>query len=108
MIRPIEMQMLLPRTESVGNLQQNEIQHTLNTNANAAETVTKHEQKLSETVVKKEEKQYDTYQYDAKDESRSGYFSSGKKKKKNKSTSDATENENEESKDYQPRIDIQI
>ena len=108
MIRPIEMQMLLPRTESVGNLQQNEIQHTLNTNANAAETITKHEQKLSETVVKKEEKQYDTYQYDAKDESRSGYFSSEKKKKKNKSTSDATESENEESKDYQPRIDIQI
>lgn len=108
MIRPIEMQMLLPRTESVGNLQQNEIQHTLNTNANAAETITKHEQKSSETVVKKEEKQYDTYQYDAKDESRSGYFSSGKKKKKNKSTSDATENKNEESKDYQPRIDIQI
>lgn len=108
MIRPIEMQMLLPRTESVGNLQQNEIQHTLNTNANAAETITKHEQKLSETVVKKEEKQYDTYQYDAKDESRSGYFSSGKKKKKNKSTSDATESKNEESKDYQPRIDIQI
>ena len=36
MIRPVEMQMLLPRTESVGSTQQYENQKVVNENAYAA------------------------------------------------------------------------
>lgn len=112
MIRPIEMQMILPRSESVGNMQQNEIQHVSNVNANAAGEVIKNEQKLSETVVKKEEKQFDTYQYDAKEEGNGKYKGSKSKKKKQSLKSDTLEEtgsllENE-SRDVQPRINIQI
>lgn len=112
MIRPIEMQMILPRSESVGNMQQNEIQHVSNVNANAAGEVIKNEQKLSETVVEKEEKQFDTYQYDAKEEGNGKYKGSKGKKKKQSLKSDALEEtgsllENE-SRDVQPRINIQI
>lgn len=113
MIRPIEMQMLLPRTESVGNLQQHEIQQNVNANANAANEVIKQEQKSSETVVRKEEKEFDSYKYDAKDEGKSQYFGSrgNQKRKKKEDTASKQNNVSEheqEEKDYQPRINIQI
>lgn len=116
MIRPIEMQMLIPRTESVANTHQHEIQHGMNVNANAAMEVVKGEQRLSETVVSKEEKEFDTYQYDAKEEGNAKY--SGKHSKKKKSSSkeskDASANNESDSdssydkSDFQPRINIQI
>ncbi len=115
MIRPIDMQMILPRTESVGNMQQHEIQHTANVNLNAANEVTKQEQRLSETVVKKEEKQFDTYQYDAKEEGRGSYSGSKRKKKKNQKTESDTSFEPEytdknlgRENESQPRINFQI
>lgn len=116
MIRPIEMQMLIPRTESVANTHQHEIQHGMNVNANAANEVVKEEQRLSETVVSKEEKEFDTYQYDAKEEGNGKYSGKrGKKKKpssketKNASVSNVSESDSSYDKgDFQPRVNIQI
>ena len=114
MIRPIEMQMILPRSESVGNMQQNEIQHITNVNTNAANEAVKNEQKLSETVVEKDEKQFDTFQYDAKEEGNGTYKKqkrrSGRQQKQEKQASlaiDDFDNEKEET-DIQPRINFQI
>ncbi len=114
MIRPIEMQMILPRSESVGNMQQNEMQHAVTVNNNAATEVLKNEQRLSETIVKKEEKQFDTFQYDAKEEGNGNYKNTNKRKKGSKTSQpekssshlDVTKQENRQ--DVQPRIDIQI
>ena len=116
MIRPIEMQMLIPRTESVANTHQHEIQHGMNVNANAAMEVTKEEQRLSETVVAKEEKEFDTYQYDAKEEGNGKYSNKRNKRKKSssKESKDMSANNTSDSdtsndkSDFQPRINIQI
>lgn len=115
MIRPIDMQMILPRTESVGNMQQHEIQHTVNVNSNAASEVVKQEQRLSETVVKKEEKQFDTFQYDAREEGKGSYSGSRRKKKtaQKEESNRVFEAENTEQtlvkeEDSQPRINFQI
>lgn len=115
MIRPIDMQMILPRTESVGNMQQHEIQHTANVNSNAASEVVKQEQRLSETVVKKEEKQFDTFQYDAREEGKGSYSGSKRKKKspqkeKNDKFFGAEKSEYTlvKEEDSQPRINFQI
>lgn len=110
MIRPIDMQMLLPRTESVGNVQQHEIQHTHNVNVNAANEAVKQEQKASETVVERDEKQYDTYRYDAKDQGGNQYKGSFKRKKKKDEEKNGGKpvTDEENNNEYQPRIDIQI
>lgn len=114
MMRPIEMQMLLPRSESVGNMQQNEIQHAANVNSNAANEVVKNEQKLSEAVVEKEEKQFDTYQYDAKEEGNGKYRGSkGKQKRKSMFSGETASNPSSDTEEIdktevQPRINIQI
>ncbi len=68
MIRPIEMQMLLPRTESVGNNQQHENQRVVNENTYAANEVAKEVKHNSETVIKKDANEFAEYQYDAKEE----------------------------------------
>lgn len=114
MIRPIEMQMLLPRTESVGTMQQNENQHIMNTNLNAASEVQKHEQELSQTVVEKEDKQFDTYRYDASEEGNNQYKGKRRKNKSNSSKESSLEQDEdssmevEEAKEFQPRINFNI
>lgn len=114
MIRPIEMQMLLPRTESVGNMQQNEIQHSVNVNMNAANEVVKNEQKLSEAVVEKEEKQFDTFQYDAKEEGNNKNKGSQNRRRKSRlpDTDDTKDlsfsSDADDNKEVQPRINFQI
>lgn len=113
MIRPIELQMLYPRTESVGNTQQHEIQHNINVNANAANEVVKQEQRVSESVVEKDEKDFDAYQYDASQEGKGAFSKSKKRKKKNEEEESIINGhiegvEEKTSKDNQPRINFDI
>lgn len=111
MIRPIEMQMLLPRSESVGNTQHQENQRVVNENINAANEVAKEVKHNSETVIPKDANQFAEYQYDASEEGNGTYSNPRKKRgKKKKSSEDENKQQadspNEENK--QPRINIQI
>lgn len=111
MIRPIDMQMLLPRTESVANTQQNENQNVVNTNLNAAAEVAKEVKHNSETVIKKDANAFAEYQYDASEEGNGTYSKPKKKGKKKKAIEETSEKEEtgySQADDKQPRINIQI
>lgn len=111
MIRPIEMQMLLPRSESVGNTQHQENQRVVNSNINAANEVAKEVKHNSETVIKKDANEFAEYQYDASEEG-NGTYSNPRKRGKKKKPSDEEEKKKEaspeEEANKQPRINIQI
>ena len=110
MIRPIEMQMLLPRTESVGTEKHFENRQIVNENNFAANEVQKEVQHNSETVIKKDANQFAEYQYDAKEEGNGTYKDSRRRRRKKEQP------ENEEvpaeksvrNEKQQPRINIQI
>lgn len=110
MIRPIEMQMLLPRSESVGNTQHQENQRVVNENINAANEVAKEVKHNSETVIKKDANQFAEYQYDASEEGNGTYSNPRKRGKKKQSSEDEKEQQTEprEEENKQPRINIQI
>ncbi len=111
MIRPIEMQMLLPRTESVGNTQQFENQRVVNENTFAANQVAKEVKHNSETVIPKDANEFAEYQYDAKEEGNGTYQDPRKKKKRRQEDEldeEYLENTNKIADDKQPRINIQI
>lgn len=111
MIRPVEMQMLLPRTESVGSSQQYENQKVINENIYAANEVEREVKHNSETVIKKDANEFAEYQYDAKEEG-NGTYRDPRKRHKRKRESDQENNEKRQQKDFiddkQPRINIQI
>lgn len=110
MIRPIEMQMLLPRSESVGNTQHQENQRVVNENINAANEVAKEVKHNSETVIPKDANQFAEYQYDASEEGNGTYSNPRKRGRKKKSSEDEKEQQTEprEEENKQPRINIQI
>ena len=106
MIRPVEMQMLLPRTESVGNAQQYENQRVVNENTFAAKEVAKEVKHNSETV------KLTDFKYDAIDEGK-GTYQNPRKRKKRQEKRDGEVDENELTKELieenkQPRVNIQI
>lgn len=112
MIRPVEMQMLLPRTESVGNTQHNENQRPVNENAFAASEVAREVKHNSETVISKDDSKLKEYQYDASEEGNGTYKNPKKRKKKNSKTEDEklkdVPEEEAAAPDRQPRVNIQI
>lgn len=111
MIRPIEMQMLLPRTESVGNNQHFENQRIVNENAHAANQVAREVKHNSETVIKKDPNEFAEYNYDAKEKGNGTYQNprNGNRQKKEKEELNKNINfSNEDTVDKQPRINIQI
>ena len=113
MIRPIQMQMILPQTEVAGNTQQHANQSIVNSNLNAASEVAKEVKHNSETVIKKDANQFAEYQYDASEQG-NGTYSNPRKQKRHKSSKDEekeTDTKKEKdmaAKDGQPRINIQI
>lgn len=113
MIRPIDMQMLLPRTESMANTQQHENQSVVNTNLNAAAEVAKEVKHNSETVIKKDANAFAEYQYDASEEGNGAYSNPRKRRKKKKNDDEQDEAAKEKVMDSnglegQPRVNIQI
>ena len=109
MIRPVEMQMLLPRTESVGSTQQYESQKVVNENAYAAKEVQREVKQNSETVIRKDADEFAEYQYDAKEEG-NGTYQDPRKRRSKKETKQEDKNSEamEGIGDKQPRINIQI
>lgn len=111
MIRPIEMQMLLPRTESVGSSQQHENQRVVNENTYAANEVAREVKHNSETVIKKDANEFAEYQYDAKEEGNGTYQNPRRQKRNKKETKEADDIDKIEGKakeNKHPRINIQI
>lgn len=111
MIRPIEMQMLLPRTESVGTDQHHENQRVVNENSFAANEVAKEVKHNSETVIKKDPNEFAEYQYDAKEEGNGTYQNPQKRRKKKQIIEEQEEGANLQWKKQQeksPRVNIQI
>ena len=111
MIRPIDMQMLLPRTESAGAEKQTEQQKVLNTNTDAANEVAKEVQHNSEAVIQKDPNAFTEYKYDAKEEGNGTYRNPRKKKKKqeedNDDLSDSSAKKHIDKKEP-PRVNFQI
>ena len=109
MIRPIEMQMLLPRTESVGTEKHFENRQIVNENNFAANEVQKEVQHNSETVIQKDANQFAEYQYDAKEEG-NGTYRESRRRRREKEQNKGEEAAKEESgwSEQQPRINIQI
>ena len=109
MIRPIEMQMLLPRTESVGTEKHFENRQIVNENNFAANEVQKEVQHNSETVIQKDANQFVEYQYDAKEEG-NGTYRESRRRRREKEQNKGEESAKEESgwSEQQPRINIQI
>lgn len=111
MIRPIEMQMLLPRTESVATSQHHENQQVVNANTHAAGEAAKEAKHNSETVIKKDANQFAEYQYDAKEEGNGTYQNPRKRRNKKQDTQEEESLSNNEDifiPDNQPRINIQL
>lgn len=112
MIRPVEMQMLLPRTESVGTNQQHENQRVVNENTFAANEVKREVKHNSETVIKKDANEFAEYQYDAKEEGNGTYQDLRKRHKKKKQSDigmdELMAEQKSDTDDKQPRINIQI
>lgn len=110
MIRPVEMQMLLPQTENVGSTQQHENQRVVNENTHAAQEVAKEVKHNSDTVIRKEQNEFDEYKYDAKEKG-NGTYQDPRKRSRNKKHSneeDDTDTKEEDLQAKQPRINIQI
>lgn len=114
MIRPVDMQMLLPRTEFVGTEQHHENQQVVNGNQFAATQVAKEAKHSSETVIKKDANAFAEYQYDAKEEG-NGTYQNPKKRRHAKKEEENTEKAKESSvilepgtSDKQPRVNIQL
>lgn len=111
MIRPIDMQMLLPRTESVGSERQIEHQKVLNANTDAANEVAKEIQHNSEAVIQKDPNEFTEYKYDAREEG-NGTYQNPRKKKKRQDSADSEHDEAGEGKSAKPkeppRVNIQI
>ncbi len=111
MIRPIDMQMLLPRTEAAGIEKQGEQQKILNANSDAANQVAKEIQHNSESVVQKDPNAFTEYKYDAKEEGNGTYSNPRKRKKKQNNDDEDSSDDNAEGsakKKESPRINIQI
>lgn len=111
MIRPIDMQMLLPRTESVGSERQTENQKVMNINSDAANEVAKEVQHNSEAVIQKDPNAFTEYKYDAKEEGNGTYRNPKKNKKKHMSEEENSSKENKENSESvkeAPRVNIQI
>ena len=110
MIRPIQMQMLVPQTENVGTDKIHEQQKVMNTNIEAANEVAKEVQHNSEAVIQKDPNAFTEYKYDAREEGNGTYQNPRKRKKK--SSDDSDENDNNDvkkaNKKEPPRVNIQI
>lgn len=111
MIRPIQMQMLVPQTENVGTDRIHEQQKVMSTNTEAANEVAKEVQHNSEAVIQKDPNAFNEYKYDAREEGNGTYQNPKKRKKK---SSEETEGDDENSgmkntkKKEPPRVNIQI
>ena len=92
MIRPIDMQMSINRTESMSQIQQQQNQRAVQEHMQFGQQVEKEVKKQQEIVIKKDSASFNEHKYDAKEKGNNEYQKSEKgKKKKAKKLEDKTE-----------------
>ncbi|MBQ4522709.1 MAG: hypothetical protein IJA10_07135 [Lachnospiraceae bacterium] len=92
MIRPIDMQMSINRTESVSQIQQQQNQRAVQEHMQFGQQVEKEVKKQQEIVIKKDSASFNEYKYDAKEKGNNEYQKREKKnQKKEKKTEDKSE-----------------
>lgn len=93
MIRPIDMQMSINRTESVSQIQQQQNQRAAQEHMQFGHQVEKQVKKQQEIVIKKDSASFNEYKYDAKEKGNNEY-----QKKKDKKSKNEKKEENVEEK----------
>lgn len=112
MIRPIDMQMSINRTESVSQIQHQQNQRAVQEHMQFGQQVEKEIKKQQEIVIKKDSASFNEYKYDAKEKGNNEYQKKEKKnsKKEKKAEDKTVSKENSSSHDSSPieRVNFDI
>lgn len=108
MIRPVEMQMILPQTNQVGMQQHTENQHAAVQSAQSATQLAKEVKQNSETVIPKEDPDLLEYRYDAKEKGNNSYEGQSRKRKRKNQDGDSQENTKENMEVPWVNFDIKV
>ena len=110
MIRPVEMQMILPQANQVGMQQHTENQHAALLNAQGTTELSKEVQQHSEMVIHKEDPDLMEYRYDAKERGNNTYddFYAKKRKKRRASGEEAEEQSQKKPAEGWVNFDIKV
>ena len=105
MIRPVDMQMILPQTNNVSTQQHNANQHAVLQNAQGSAELAKEVRQQSEAVISKEDSELLEYRYDAKEKGKNEYQHDGKVKVKKK---DGHESVMPDDPDFKGLFDVSV
>lgn len=107
MIRPVDMQMILPQANQVGMQQHNANQHAAVQNAQSATQLAKEVKQNSETIIPKEEPELMEYRYDAKEKGNNSYDGQFAKRRRKKREDDKKNEKEQTGKDW-VNFDIKV
>lgn len=107
MIRPVDMQMILPQANQVGMQQHNANQHAAVQNAQSATQLAKEIKQNSETIIPKEEPELMEYRYDAKEKGNNSYDGQFAKRRRKKREDDKKNEKKQTGKDW-VNFDIKV
>lgn len=107
MIRPVDMQMILPQANQVGMQQHNANQHAAVQNAQSATQLAKEVKQNSETIIPKEEPELMEYRYDAKEKGNNSYDGQFAKRRRKKREDDKKNEKKQTGKDW-VNFDIKV
>ncbi len=107
MIRPVDMQMILPQTNNVSTQQHNANQHAVLQSAQGSAELAKEVRQQSETVISKDDSELMEYRYDAKEKGSNSY-EEGRRRKKRRNEKEASEEKEEQPGGSWVNFDIKI
>ncbi len=107
MIRPVEMQMLIPNSQTVSNVQHNENQRPVQQNMLTAEQVAKEVKHNSDSIIQKDTVNIRDYRYDAKEKGNGEYHGDGGKKR-DKKQEDKNNDKKSDKEPVRVNFDIKI
>lgn len=108
MIRPVEMQMILPQANQVGMQQHTENQHAALLNAQGTTELSKEVKQHSEMVIQKEDPELMEYRYDAKNQGNNTYDDFYAKRRKKRRSAEEEPEETEQEKPAQGWVNFDI
>ncbi len=108
MIRPVDMQMILPQANQVGMQQHNANQHAALQSAQGATELAKEVQQNSESVIAKEDPDLMEYRYDAKEKGNNSYEGQKRRRRRGDRKEDSQEDEKGKTETAWVNFDIKI
>lgn len=111
MIRPVEMQMILPQVNQVGMQQHTADQHASIQSAQGTNELTKTVEQNAETVIPKEDPSLMEFGYDAREKGKNSYddfFAKRRKKRHEKETAEAEERDRKAKDEKWVNFNIQV